>query len=227
MLKFLIALLIPVIGHAASRSDLGNLKAPYTLPALPYATAALAPVIDEPTMQLHHGKHHQAYVNNLNAALDDAGKAKNLLEILKATKDYPASVRNNAGGHWNHAFFWTVLGSESKKTKMSSRLRRDIEKTFGSFDKFKVEFEKQGLSVFGSGWVWLGISSVGKLQITTTPNQDNPLMDVAPVAGQPILALDVWEHAYYLAYQNKRADYVKNFWRIVDWNQVSKYYSEK
>jgi len=222
-----LATLFPIFAHAATLKSLNSERAPFKLPALPYKTSALEPAIDEQTMQLHHGKHHQAYVDNLNAALPESDKKLTLLEILKSTKKFPASVRNNAGGHWNHSFFWTILTPNSNKTKMSKKLQAQIEKDFGSVEKFKEEFETKAKSLFGSGWTWLIVDNSGKLQITTTANQDNPLMDVAEAQGRPILGLDVWEHAYYLKYQNKRGDYIKAFWNIVNWDQVSKYYSEK
>ena len=177
-------------------------------------------------VELHHGKHHKAYVDNLNTALANE-KPQTLIDILKATKKYPAGVRNNAGGHWNHSFFWTLMENEKAGSKMSDGLKVEIEKAFGSVEKFKEQFEAKALSQFGSGWVWLIKDRTGKLLIVTTPNQDNPLMDIATQPGRPILALDVWEHAYYLNYQNRRAEYAKNFWRVVNWRQVSDYFSEK
>lgn len=223
----ILATLFPTLSHAAPLNALNSEQAPFKLPTLPYKTSALAPVIDDKTMQIHHGKHHKAYVDKLNAALSEKGGKLTLVELLKSTKDFPASVRNNAGGHWNHSFFWTTLSPNSTKTKISVELKSQIEKDFGSLDKLKEQFEKQGQDLFGSGWVWLIVGSDGKLQITTTSNQDNPLMDTAPVQGRPILGLDVWEHAYYLKYQNKRADYAKAFWNVVNWDQVSSYFSEK
>ena len=213
------------LAEAQSRRDLNNLQGPFTLAPLPYAPEALEPVIDRETMSLHHGKHHQAYVDKLNEALGD--KKMSLLEVLKRTKDFPASVRNNGGGHWNHAFFWTVMAPTAKSGAPSKRLEKDLIAHFGSVDKFKAEFEKQALGLFGSGWVWLIRTSDGKLKITTTINQDNPLMDIATEPGEPILALDVWEHAYYVRYRNKRSDYAKGFWNVVNWAQVAKYHAEK
>jgi superoxide dismutase, Fe-Mn family len=231
MLKALAVLLFlaPTISCATTRTELNRAKAPFTLPELGYAANALSPVIDEATMNLHHGKHHKAYVDNLNAALAAQDKSKSLLEILGSISKYPDAVRNNGGGHWNHSFFWTVMKSEelAAKTKISPSLRKDLEKSFGSVENFKKEFEAQAKGVFGAGWAWLIKTDDGKLAISKTANQDNPLMDLATVRGKPVLALDVWEHAYYLTYQNKRAEYVSNFWRIVDWNQVSKYHAEK
>lgn len=223
----LFASLIFSNAFAASLTDLSSEKAPFKLPALPYKTADLAPVIDDETMQIHHGKHHKAYIDKLNNALSESDKKRTLGEILQSLKNYSSVVRNNAGGHWNHSFFWTILSPASVKTEMSAELKTRIQKDFGSIDKFKEQFEKQALEVFGSGWVWLIVAADGKLQITTTQNQDNPLMDIAMIKGQPILGLDVWEHAYYLSYQNKRAEYVKKFWAVVNWTQVSEYFSNK
>jgi Fe-Mn family superoxide dismutase len=166
-------------------------------------------VIDRETMSLHHGKHHQAYVDQLNKALGD--NKLTLLDVLKRTREFPPAVRNNGGGHWNHAFFWTVMSPAEKSGAPSQKLEKDLIANFGSVEQFKAEFEKQALGIFGSGWAWLIRTTDGKLKITTTANQDNPLMDIAIEPGQPILALDVWEHAYYVNYRNKRADYVKNF----------------
>lgn len=220
-----IALCLSTWANGQTRGDLNSLKAPFKLPPLRYALDALEPVIDSETMSLHHGKHHQAYVDKLNEALGD--NQLSLLEILKRTREFPASVRNNGGGHWNHAFFWTVMSPTAKSGAPGKKLEADLIKNFGSVENFKSEFEKQATSLFGSGWVWLIRASDGRLKITTTTNQDNPLMDVASDPGQPILALDVWEHAYYVSYRNKRAEYVKNFWKIVNWAQVAKYHAEK
>ncbi|MBN8542503.1 MAG: superoxide dismutase [Deltaproteobacteria bacterium] len=199
---------------------------PFSLPALPYALNALAPAIDQQTMELHHGKHHRAYFDKLNSVLTDK-KYATLIDILKNTSQLPASVRNNAGGHWNHSFFWTIMTPESKESEISSKLKREIEKSFGSFASFKEKFEAGAKDVFGSGWVWLVKDADGKLKILTTANQDNPLMDISKETGTPILALDVWEHAYYLTYQNRRADYITGFWKVVNWKQVFDYYREK
>ena len=190
--------------------------------ALPYAFDALEPHIDRLTMEIHHDRHHKAYVDNLNKALP--GTTKTLEEILATVSTQPAAVRNNGGGHWNHSFFWNVLGP-AKGTKPSEALAKQIDADFGSFDAFKAEFTKAATSRFGSGWAWL-LKKDGKLVISSTPNQDNPLMDVADVKGQPILALDVWEHAYYLKYMNKRADYIAAFWNLVNWDFVSTNYSK-
>ena len=194
----------------------------FTLPALPYEFDALEPHIDRLTMEIHHDRHHKAYVDNLNKALP--GATKSIEEILATVSTQPVAVRNNGGGHWNHSFFWNVVGP-SKGTKPSAALAKQIDVDFGSFDAFKAEFTKAATSRFGSGWAWL-IKKDGKLVISSTPNQDNPLMDVAEVKGQPILALDVWEHAYYLKYMNKRADYIAAFWNLVNWDFVSTNFSK-
>lgn len=211
--------------HAhASLADLNQLKAPFQLPALPYAEDALAAVIDAETMRIHHGLHHKTYVDKLNEALPS--EKGDLLAILRQISKRPEAVRNNAGGHWNHSFFWTVLSPKADEQKMPEALGREIAATFGSFEKFQAAFEKAGADRFGSGWAWLIRNPAGKLEVTSTPNQDNPLMDVAPKKGTPILGADVWEHAYYLKYQNRRAEYLKSFWKVVNWKQVAEYDAE-
>jgi Fe-Mn family superoxide dismutase len=197
---------------------------PFTLPGLPYDASALSAAIDEQTMNLHHGKHHRAFVDNLNkaAASDPALGKKSVEEILASVSAYPASVRNNAGGHWNHSFFWTIMSPE--KTEPSPALAKAISSTFGSMEAFKKKFEEAGMKQFGSGWVWLIVDDKGALQITTTPNQDNPLMNDAPVRGTPILGNDLWEHAYYLRYNNRRAEYLSKWWDVVNWTKVSALY---
>jgi len=193
----------------------------FELPSLPYATDALEPYIDKTTMEIHHGKHHAAYVNNLNAAIQGTDlENKSLEDIMKSISSAPAAVRNNGGGHYNHSLFWTILSKDSGKP--SDGLAAAIDKTFGSMDNFKEEFAKAGATRFGSGWAWLIVDSAGNLKVTSTPNQDNPIMDIAEVKGTPILGLDVWEHAYYLKYQNKRPDYISAFWSVVNWSEVSK-----
>ena len=195
----------------------------FTLPALPYAHNALEPYIDELTMQIHHGKHHQAYVDNLNKAIAGTpNEGKSLEELVKSAGSISPAVRNNGGGHWNHSFFWEILGPGAGG-KPSGDLGSAIDATFGSFEAFQEKFAAAGTTRFGSGWAWL-ILKDGKLEITSTPNQDNPLMDVAEVKGTPILGVDVWEHAYYLKYQNKRPDYLKAIWNVIDWNKVAKKY---
>ncbi|MGV3707043.1 MAG: superoxide dismutase [Arcticibacter sp.] len=193
----------------------------FELPALPYASDALEPNIDKATMEIHHGKHHQAYVDNLNKAIAGTdAEGKTIEEILANISSYPAPVRNNGGGHYNHSLFWTVLGPNGGG-EPTGELAEAINEAFGSFEDFKKKFAEAGATRFGSGWAWLSISSEGKLQVSSTPNQDNPLMDVAEVKGTPILGLDVWEHAYYLKYQNKRPDYIAAFWNAVNWSAVA------
>lgn len=199
---------------------------PFMLPKLPYAMNALEKAIDGQTMELHHGKHHQSYVDKLNdeIAKSPALKGKTLEQILDEVSKHPAPVRNNAGGHWNHTFFWNLMTPET--TNPSASLKLAIENTFGTVDEFKKKFEEAGTKQFGSGWVWLIVNSTGKLEIISTPNQDNPLMDDAKTIGTPILGNDVWEHAYYLRYFNKRADYLKSWWKVVDWNRASELYAK-
>ncbi len=194
----------------------------FTLPALPYATDALEPFIDKATMEIHHGKHHNAYVTNLNAALAGSeGESLSVEEICKNISKYPMPVRNNGGGHFNHSFFWKIL-KKNEGGKPSGELASAIDAAFGSYDKFKEEFTKAATTRFGSGWAWLIKKADGSLAITSTPNQDNPLMDVAEVKGTPLLGLDVWEHAYYLNYQNRRPDYIAAFYNVINWDEVSK-----
>ncbi|HTR31157.1 MAG TPA: superoxide dismutase [Puia sp.] len=196
----------------------------FSLPALPYAFDALEPHIDATTMQIHHGKHHQAYVDNLNKAIAGTpNENKSLEELIAKAGTISPAVRNNGGGHWNHSFFWLIMGPGASGAP-GGKLADDIHATFGSFDSFKEKFAAAGLGRFGSGWAWL-IWKEGKLEISSTPNQDNPLMDVAEVKGSPILGVDVWEHAYYLKYQNKRADYLAAFWKVVNWKKVEEHYS--
>jgi Fe-Mn family superoxide dismutase len=195
---------------------------PFTLPSLPYDFAALEPHIDTQTMQIHHGKHHQAYVNNLNAALEKAAdwQQSSLEELLGSLSKVPeavrTAVRNNGGGHWNHSFFWTLMGPNAGGAPSGS-LADAITKSFGAFDKFKEQFQAAAMGRFGSGWAWLVVDGAG-LRIESTPNQDNPLMD----GKTAILGLDVWEHAYYLKYQNRRADYIAAWWNVVNWDEVAR-----
>ena len=193
----------------------------FELPKLDYAYNALEPNIDALTMEIHHTKHHAAYTNNLNAALEGTPNAgKSIEELLAGISKLSVAIRNNGGGYYNHNLFWKVIGPNGGG-KPSGDLLAAIEKNFGSFDAFKEEFAKAGATRFGSGWAWLVKQADGKLVITSTPNQDNPLMDIADVKGTPILALDVWEHAYYLKYQNRRPDYISAFWNVVNWNEVA------
>jgi len=192
----------------------------FTLPALPYAHDALEPHIDTTTMQIHHGKHHQAYVDNLNKAIAGTpNENKSLEELVAAAGSISAAVRNNGGGHWNHTFFWESLSPNAGGTP-TGKLAEAITSTFGSFDTFKEKFNNAAMTRFGSGWAWLTKNN-GKLEISSTPNQDNPLMDVAEVKGTPLLGVDVWEHAYYIKYQNRRAEYLGVFWNVVNWNKVN------
>jgi Fe-Mn family superoxide dismutase len=195
----------------------------FSLPALPYAPDALEPHFDTMTMQIHHGKHHQAYVDNLNKAVAGTpNEGKSLEDLVQRAGSISPAVRNNGGGHWNHSFFWESL-SPGKGGKPSGKLGESINADFGSFDAFKEKFTQAGMTRFGSGWAWL-IEQDGKLVVSSTPNQDNPLMDVAEVKGTPLLGADVWEHAYYLKYQNRRADYLAAFWNLVNWDVISDRY---
>ncbi|MBZ0178143.1 MAG: superoxide dismutase [Melioribacteraceae bacterium] len=195
--------------------------AKFELPKLPYAFDALEPHIDARTMEIHHGKHHNGYVTKLNDAVSGTDmEGKSLEELLKNVSQYPTAVRNNGGGHYNHSLFWTIM-SPNGGGNPSGELADAINSAFGSFDKFKEEFSNAAATRFGSGWAWLIVNN-GKLQITSTPNQDNPLMDVADVKGTPILGIDVWEHAYYLHYQNRRPDYIAAFYNVINWDEVAK-----
>ena len=220
------------IAHAAmqanSPASTASAQASFSLPKLPYAANALEPAIDAQTMQLHHGKHHQAYVDALNKAVaaDKALAGQSLEQLVGKAGTLSDTVRNNAGGHWNHTFFWKTMAPKAQAGSPSPELNKAITSTFGSMDKFKASFKEAGTKRFGSGWVWLIVDNSGKLAITSTPNQDNPLMDVAEQKGKPILGNDVWEHAYYLKYQNRRADYLDGWWQVVNWGEVSRRYAE-
>jgi Fe-Mn family superoxide dismutase len=200
---------------------------PFELPPLPYPSDSLEPHIDKATMEIHHGGHHKAYVDNLNKAVAGTPlESKSLDEIVTGIASVPENirgpVRNNGGGHWNHSFFWKILSGKGGGAP-SGKLGDAINSAFGSFDAFKEKFEAAGVGRFGSGWAWL-VSHNGKLEIVSTANQDNPLMGkaVAGVEGKPVFGVDVWEHAYYLKYQNKRAAYLKGIWNVIDWNAVAK-----
>lgn len=196
----------------------------FELPPLPYAPDALAPNIDAKTMEIHHGKHHGGYVSKLNDAVKGTEmEDKSIDELMRQVSKYPGAVRNNGGGHYNHSLFWKVL-SPNGGGKPSGELAAAIDAAFGSYDAFKEKFAAAAATRFGSGWAWL-VSKNGKLMVTSTPNQDNPLMDVADEQGVPLLGLDVWEHAYYLNYQNRRPDYIASFWNVVNWDQVAKNYA--
>jgi Fe-Mn family superoxide dismutase len=193
----------------------------FELPKLSYAYNALEPNIDAKTMEIHHTKHHQAYITNLNNAIAGTETEKmSIEEICKNISKLPMAVRNNGGGHFNHSLFWTILAPNAGGNP-GTELMAALDAAFGSFDKFKEEFNKAATTRFGSGWAWLLVHD-GKLVVSSTPNQDNPLMDIAEVKGTPILGLDVWEHAYYLNYQNRRPDYCTAFWNLVNWTEVEK-----
>ncbi|WP_432710687.1 superoxide dismutase [Pedobacter sp.] len=198
----------------------------FELPALPYATDALEPHIDKQTMEIHHGKHHQAYVTNLNKALEGKAEAsQSIEEIIKNIDKFPVAVRNNGGGHFNHSLFWEVIGP-NKGGQPTGELAEAINAAFGSFEDFKTKFAEAGATRFGSGWAWLSVAADGKLVVSSTPNQDNPLMNVAEVQGTPILGMDVWEHAYYLKYQNRRPDYIAAFFDVINWDAVADRFSK-
>nr|QBH71921.1 Mn superoxide dismutase variant MnSOD1 [Trebouxia lynnae] len=200
----------------------------YTLPKLPYDYTSLEPSIDATTMQIHHGKHHQTYVTNINAQVDKFPELKDLglvtlnqsIGSSKIPKEAATAVRNNGGGHWNHSFFWKAMTNPSNTNGPSSEVKSAVESAFGSVDEMKTKFNAAAAGRFGSGWAWLAVKD-GKLIITSTPNQDNPLMQVADDQSIPILGLDVWEHAYYLKYQNRRPEYISAFWNVVNWEQVT------
>ncbi|MDX1351724.1 MAG: superoxide dismutase [Thiomicrorhabdus sp.] len=197
----------------------------FTLPDLPYDYDALEVSIDARTMEIHHTKHHNTYITNLNNAIADTELADaSLEEMMAKAGTLPPAVRNNGGGHWNHSFFWEVMTGDSMGAPTGA-LADDINTTFGGFEAMKEQFNTAGATRFGSGWAWLTVSADGKLEISSTPNQDNPLMDCADTKGTPILGLDVWEHAYYLRYQNLRPAYMQAWWDVVNWNKVSELYS--
>ena len=206
-------------------------SAQFKLPDLPYKYNALEPYIDSTTMHIHHDLHHAAYVSNLNKALEKYPELykKGVLELIQNLNELPAdiqtAVRNNGGGVYNHSFFWKIMAAPGT-AKMSPHMEKVLIENFGSVDAFKTEFEKAAVGRFGSGWAWLIKDSAGKLRIISTPNQDNSLMPNAEVKGKPVLTLDVWEHAYYLKYQNKRAAYAKAFWNVVNWTEVEKLIGE-
>lgn len=193
----------------------------FSLPKLSYSFTSLEPVIDSVTMRVHYSKHHQGYVTNLNNALKNQ-KTLNLDSIVGNISKFSTPVRNNAGGHFNHSFFWQCLTPTFKE--LNGELLTEIKSTYGSLDSLQKLMTIQGTSLFGSGWVWLIVNKENKLQVITTVNQDNPLMDIAQIQGKPILGIDVWEHAYYLKYQNKRTEYLKNIWQIINWEFVSTNY---
>ncbi|PSR05528.1 MAG: superoxide dismutase [Bacteroidetes bacterium SW_11_45_7] len=195
----------------------------FELPDLPYAYNALEPHIDEETMKIHHDKHHAGYVSKLSKACEDNDlTGKSLRELISEVDSHPAAIRKNGGGHWNHTLFWEVMSPQGGG-EPSGEVAEAINSTFGSFSDFKDQFTQAALNRFGSGWAWLVLKN-GQLKIGSTPNQDNPLMNVAEIQGEPILGIDVWEHAYYLKYQNRRPDYVDAWWNVVNWDKVNELY---
>lgn len=216
------AMCLGVLG-ALSQAPVASAEPGFTLPPLPYAASALEPVIDTETMRLHHDKHHQAYVDALNTAVaaNPALQGMSLEQLVTSAGELPPAVRNNAGGHWNHTFFWDTMTAPSQTGQPSPQLREAIDQQFGSLDGMKSAVNDAGAKRFGSGWTWLIVGQGGQLAVTSTPNQDNPLMDVAEVKGKPLLGNDVWEHAYYLKHQNRRAEYLNDWWQVVNWGEVS------
>ena len=196
----------------------------FELPKLNYAFGALEPHIDAKTMEIHHGKHHQAYVTNLNNAIKDTNAEKlSIEEICKNISKYPMAVRNNGGGHYNHTLFWEIMSPNAGGVP-TNEIGKAIEAELGGFEKFKTDFIAAGATRFGSGWAWLAVKADGKLCVCSTPNQDNPLMDIAECKGTPVLGMDVWEHAYYLNYQNRRPDYMGAFFNVINWTKVNELY---
>lgn len=195
----------------------------FSLPGLPYAVDSLEPFIDKATMEIHHGRHHKGYVDNLNAAVTAQKlEGQSLEALLKDASKHGAAVRNNGGGHYNHTLFWQLMAPAGQGGAPSKALVEALDRDLGGLDAFKKQFAEAGAKRFGSGWAWLVVTPDKRLVVTSTPNQDNPLMDVANVKGTPVLALDVWEHAYYLKYQNKRAEYIQNWFNVVNWNEVNR-----
>ena len=198
----------------------------FTLPNLPFAYSALEPHIDALTMEIHHSKHHQAYINKVNAAIDGTDESeKTIEELISQNGDTPA-IRNNGGGHYNHSLFWTILSPNGGRSP-SGELATAINNAFGSLDEFKVAFSQAAATRFGSGWAWLCVHKDGSVEVCSTANQDNPLMPNVGCGGTPILGLDVWEHAYYLKYQNRRPDYVNAFFEVINWDEVSRRFQEE
>jgi superoxide dismutase, Fe-Mn family len=227
MKKIFLFVLFTASFSCASSGTLKSLnseKFPIKLPELRYKTDSLMPAVDKETMEIHHSKHHKAYLDNANKALPN--EKSTVFDILKNVSKQTETVRNNVGGHWNHSFFWLMLTPEPKKQQMPERLTKEIILAFGNIDNFKAEVEKASMSRFGSGWVWLIRNLEGKLQVVSTPYQDNPLMDSAVVRGVPVFGIDIWEHAYYLKYKNKRGDYLNEIWKVIDWAQVNNFDQE-
>ncbi len=220
-----ILLSLPLLLFTACQSVAQDNTAPFKQQELPYSLDALEPHIDVQTMEIHYSRHHAGYVNNLNAALKESGaEDKTLKEILSNVSNMGDKVRNNAGGHYNHDLFWSVLSPDGGEP--SEELSNAINDAFGSIDEMKKQMNAAAATRFGSGWAWLYVTSGGDLAITSTPNQDNPLMDVVTDSGTPIFGIDVWEHAYYLKYQNKRGDYLSAIWNVVNWKEVDRRYAE-
>ena len=219
---FLFSLFLALLTNGARSQNSPS----FAFPTLPYSYDALEPYIDKATMEFHYDKHFRAYYNNFIKAVDANGlNGKSIEEIFANVSQYPVTVRNFGGGYFNHALFWELMSPNGGGIP-TGKLLQAINESFGSYDAFIKEFEKAANTLFGSGWAWLAVDDSGKLFIAQLPNQDNPLMDIAPKRGVPILALDVWEHAYYLKYQNKRADYVTNFWKVINWKNVSDRYEK-
>ncbi len=218
----------PAVAKKASENSLSNNKniktiMTFELPALTYAPAALEPHVDAKTMEIHHDKHHAAYVTNLNNAVtaDANAQGKSLDELMANVSKYATALRNNGGGHWNHSMFWQIMAPNAGGAPTGD-VGAAINSTFGSFENFKKEFSQAAMTRFGSGWAWLSVDASKKLIVSSTPNQDNPLMDIAEKKGTPVLGIDVWEHAYYLNYQNRRADYITAFFNVVNWDEVNR-----
>lgn len=222
------ALLKSVSTAALLLASLSAFATPFTQAPLPYAANALEPVIDAKTMEIHHGRHHLAYVKNLNAQVENFPKLAELSleQMMQQMSSFNAAVRNNGGGHYNHQLFWQLMAPVGQGGAPSVALTAAIERDFGSLDAMKTAFNQAAASRFGSGWAWVIVNKDGKLQVTSTANQDNPLMDVVEERGTPILALDVWEHAYYLAYQNRRGDYSQAWWQLVNWHKVNQLFEQ-
>ncbi len=228
IIGFAVAVLLTVITAMQMGSQDSSIVAqvnrevwPFTLPPLPFDYGALEPAIDAKTVDVHYTRHHKAYVDALNKAIGTSGFQKlKLQELFAQASKIPASIRNNAGGHWNHTFYWSILRSPANNPGPGPKLIEALTKNFGSVDAFKAKFREAGLTDFGSGWSWLVLMPDGTLQVYASHNQDNPLMDLAEVRGKPLLACDVWEHAYYLKYLNRRDEYMDNFWNIVNWQRV-------
>ncbi|GGH03325.1 MAG TPA: superoxide dismutase [Oceanicaulis sp.] len=210
-----------------SRNQEISAMSAFSLPDLPYAYNALEPVIDAETMELHHSRHHQTYVNGLNSALENRSDLQGtpLEDILARVSELPGAFRNHGGGHWNHTFFWESMIAPADSGAPSGAFAEAINAKFGSLEEMKNQFNSAGAGQFGSGWAWLIVNGNGELEITATPNQDNPLMDVAGTRGTPILGNDVWEHAYYVTYRNRRADYLAAWWQVVNWDVASERYN--